>query len=107
MFLFGKPVIEKRAKRGQITCLNLFSRYGVIVDVFNIGLETWYAVHYIDPDTGELMECPDKARCGHSNACPIHGKNIRARDLEVFDEDIIKSYVDAGMLSKKLAKAAV
>ena len=82
------------------------SRYGVITEIFQYGSQTLAAIHYLDPATGELRECPDKVRCKHQHTCPIHGQNADLHKLVPWPARDVVFYVGAGMISPRIAQLA-
>ena len=84
---------------------NESSRYGVIVEFFAYGRRNLACVHHIDPNTGKLLECPDKARCknkGHT--CPSHCDNIDVEALEAFTTNEINFMVAEELIDTELAR---
>jgi len=81
------------------------SRFGVITEFFDHGRRKLASVHYIDPNTGKLLQCPDKARCGNTgHTCPIHGFNTDKHALEAFSNRDVAFYVDEGLICARLAR---
>jgi hypothetical protein len=103
--MFGQT--KKRTpniKPGHIVSLHHGQRYGVVQTPFQHGRRTLFPVHYIDPDTGKLMVCPDHERCGSTgHACPIHGANCTEDHLSKWTKQDVEFYVSEGMLDQELA----
>ena len=76
--------------------------FGVVTEIFPYGREDLYHVHKIDHSTGQLFECPDKARCRHRHTCPIHGWNPRREQLAVPPQRDLVFYRDEGLLAQDL-----
>ena len=90
----------------SIVSLPASSSYGVVTEIFQHGNRTLAAVHYIDPNTGELLECPDKARCNHARTCPIHGRNVDVSELNGWNTTDVAFYVAQGMVSERIGRLA-
>lgn len=99
--------IPNTARVNSIVSLPNSSRFGVVTEIFKHGTRTLAAVHYIDPKTGELLECPDKARCGHKRTCPIHGANVDTHAVEAWPAKDVAYYVAEGMVSAAIGRLAV
>ena len=80
--------------------------YGVIMEIFPYGHRTLAAVHYIDHQTGELRECPDRVRCRHGRTCPIHGRSVDLDKLVPWPARDVVFYVSEGMISPRIAQLA-
>jgi len=80
--------------------------YGVVVDIFACGRRTLANVHKIDPQTGKLLECPDKERCNHGRTCPIHSVNVDTYELTPWPSKDVAFYVTEGMLCADIARKA-
>ena len=76
-------------------------RYGIVKASFPHGTRTLYHIHYIDPNTGRLMECPD-TRCHGEHTCPIHGSNCTEESMVPFTKADIEVYVQEGMIDPEL-----
>lgn len=57
-----------------------------------------YHVHYIDPNTGSLMACPDKRPHNDPFSCPICGTNVFIEDMREFSERDLEFYRKMGMI---------
>lgn len=82
------------------------SRYGVVKEIKKHDHRTLAVVHMIDPNTGDPMECPDKARCQHKDTCPIHGFNTDTHALTAWPAKDMAYYVNEGIVSKPVARLA-
>jgi hypothetical protein len=92
--------------KNAIVSIGSTSRYGVVTEVLHHVHESIARVHYIDPDTGDKMKCPDQRCNGLSLSCPIHERTARAADLSIWPSKDIAFYREDGMLSAQLADAA-
>lgn len=88
---------------GSIVSVRDGSRYGVVKESFVQGRRTYYHVHYIDPDTGNVMKCPD-SRCHGEHTCPIHGQNSTEDQMVPFTKADIRFYVQEGMIDPELVR---
>jgi len=52
---------------------------------------------------GRPMQCPDFARCQHSHACPIHGRNVWEEELKAFTSGDITFYAAEGLIQGYLS----
>ena len=89
---------------GIVVSIKASSRYGVVKESFVHGRQTLYHVHYIDPNTGRLMECPD-SRCHGEHTCPIHGSNCTEESMVPFTKADIEIYVQEGMIDTELLQS--
>mgnify|MGYP000847085993 FL=1 len=86
---------------GTIVSIKASSRYGLVKESFVHGDRAMFHVHYIDPQTGKLMTCPD-SRCHGQHTCPIHGQNCTEAQLVPFTHDEIKHFIQEGMIDAEL-----
>lgn len=83
------------------------SRYAVVVEFFEIGRRKLACCHFIDPQTGDKMVCPDHARCGSTgHTCPIHSMNVDVSELQPWPAKDVAFYVSEGMVSPAVARLA-
>ena len=90
-------------KIGAIVSVQDSRRYGVVKESFAYGRHTLYHIHYIDPNTGRLMNCPD-SRCHGEHTCPIHGSNCTEESMMPFSRTDIESYINDGMIDPELLR---
>ena len=93
-------------KPGMIVAPRASGRYAVVIhEPYPHGSRLLAPLHWIDPETGDKMQCPDERCQGESKTCPIHGRNVDAHTLAVFTAHDVNYYVKEGMVSEELAKA--
>ena len=88
-------------KIGAIVSVQDSTRYGMVKESFAHGRHTLYHVHYIDPNTGRLMNCPD-SRCHGEHTCPIHGQNCTEESMVPFTKADIELCIQEGMIAPEL-----
>lgn len=93
--------------QAAIVSLPVSSRFGVVTKLETVGQRHLATVAYIDPATGNVMECPDDRCKGKSESCPIHQSTTDVHRLVAWDKKSIQFYEVEGMLSKTLADAAL
>lgn len=86
---------------GSIVSIKANSRYGLVKESFVHGDRPLFHVHYISPQTGKLMTCPD-SRCHGQHTCPIHGQNCTEAQLVPFTQTEITYFVQEGMIAPEL-----
>ena len=86
---------------GNIVSIKASSRYGLVKESFVHGERAMFHVHYIDPQTGKLMTCPD-SRCHGQHTCPIHGQNCTEAQLVPLTQVEITHFVQEGMIDPEL-----
>jgi hypothetical protein len=91
----------------DIVSIPASSRYAVVIGFIEHGRRKLAKLHYIDPKTGDKMECPDHRCNGQNDACPIHGRNVDTCELEPWRETDINYYAATGMLTAELARKAL
>ena len=94
---------------GTIVSMGASGQYGQVVAVLDHwrhqGERKLHHVRYVDRASGQLMICPDVARCRHHHTCPIHGANRWAEELAPFPDRDLDWFVAEGMLAPELAAA--
>ena len=88
---------------GMIVMVENGDRYGVVKESFDHGGQKLFHVHYIDPDTGKLIHCPDP-RCQGEHTCPIHGTNCTEDQIGPFTPAEIESFVQDGLIDRELLR---
>ena len=86
---------------GIVVSIKASNRYGVVKESFPHGRQTLHHIHYIDPNTGRLMECPD-FRCHGEHTCPIHGSNCTEDRMVPFTKADIEFHIKEGMIDPEL-----
>jgi hypothetical protein len=95
-------------KIGSIATVNNGTRFGVVCEFFNVGQRKLACVHYIDPDTGKPMVCPDHARCGSTgHTCPIHSANVDTHSITPWPAKDVEFYRAEGLLFGAVARKAM
>lgn len=88
---------------GMIVMVERGDRYGVVKESFDHCGQTLYHVHYIDPNTGKLIRCPDP-RCQGEHTCTIHGTNSTEDQIGPFSSAEIEWLVQEGFLDRELLR---
>jgi threonine dehydrogenase-like Zn-dependent dehydrogenase len=105
----SNPPTRTAFKVGDIVSLrhNIWCRYGKIVQRKSCyrcfsGKQDWlFTVHYITPETGELMCCPDK-RC--QGDCAICCEHRWADELVRYGKNELRLFMEAEMLQNELVE---
>lgn len=100
---------ERKFKVNDVVVFNANSsrvgRWGVVVETFMSGRDTYYHVRYIDHKTGLLMVCPDAERCKYAHTCPIHGDNVKWSAIDLASKHDKEFYVREGLLDWSLVSS--
>lgn len=92
---------------GDIVAATNFSRLAVVRRLWECGGRKLASLHWIDSETGNLLVCPDFARCQHNDTtCPIHGVSVDLDQVAVMSVRDLEFYENEGALAVCLAYAA-